>query len=402
MRLFAKLLHEKTTYIFIILFLLILGITNSTAQFIDRSMSIGLVLYVGLIVFVKETSVFWIIKTNKKILIWPLIGVFLVSSWINSSELREYLSREPVSETYRTDMDDFLKTYYLMEKGNDYYSSFKTAVELNAFRSEVSANLWSWRLPTIFYIWKILPGQSGIAIYFLFLLVSSACLFLSYEIVAPMLGARFALLSPYLLFPYLHFASRDSTLLQTEWWGMFLFLCGVYFVVKQKLKQATVLFVLAVVIRELFVIPLTIALVVLLLKKNKHWWIFFIPIATFFISMLFHGQLVSQHVIFTQKFLAPRFSGNKDILFSAFSFGSWEYVFFKLRIFIIFYIVGLVGLMQMMQKEKNNVTFQILFSCFVFPLTFLFIGTSIYNDYWGILFMPFVLISVPFILHKYT
>lgn len=389
--------HLKNFFIFL---LLLLGLTNGTDNF-DHIISGVVFLYVSCATFglLKRLIKKYHFESKSWLYVLPILVLFLISSLHNSSELRKYLEREPIPETYRTDMDDFLKTYYLMEKGQDYYTSFKEAVEQNAFKGAVSTNLWSWRLPTIFYLWKLLPGTSGIGIYYLFLLLCLTTFYISYKTALPVVGDRWAVLSPYLLYPYLHFASRDATILQTEWWGMFLVVLGIYFISQKKYLQAVFFASLAMIIRELYILPFIFLSILTIVKKNKTWIWFVIPIVVFGLVLWRHAQVVSQHVDVSNRFYELRLSGGKDIILATLAFGSWEYFFYRLRIFLLLYVIGLVGVLKRIKLNGHQSVLMIAFlSFYMFPLAFLFIGTSIYNDYWGILYIPVLLISTPLIL----
>ena len=148
-----KLKNLSVIYYLSLFAIIALGFLNPTNR-LDLMLEIMLVGYI-----------LWIIKKGKDLtnkfffkpfsvtacLSIPFILVFLVTSWRNSLELRTYLIHEPVSETYRSDLDDFLKTYYLMQRGQEYYLSFSQAVTENAFKGYVAQNLWAWRMPTVFY-----------------------------------------------------------------------------------------------------------------------------------------------------------------------------------------------------------------------------------------------------------
>jgi|SRR3989344_1932102 len=332
------------------------------------------------------------------IIVLPLLIAFVISAFVNSTSLRNYLSREPVDETYRTDMDDFLKTYYLMKKGNSYYLSFKQAVEANAFKSTVSANAWSWRTPTIFYIWKIIPGTNGVYIYYFFLGFVCITLLCAYKLIHSLLPqnrGHYAILAPYLLYPYFHFATRDNTFLQTEWWGIQIAVWALYFLIKDRMGWAALLWTLTLTIRELFIIPFLLQITVLFIKRQPHRRILLIPLIIFGIFLLWHFQMVIQIVSATSGFFTPRLHTlGKMIILPTLAFGSWEYLFSQWRVFIIFYIISAVGLFQVRSYSSW------LIGCFLlFPVSFLFIGSSVYNDYWGIFYIPVVLISVPLVLH---
>lgn len=374
----------------------IFGLVNPHSK-IDAILSYFLTLYIAGVVFLLPRKF-----SQNRIIILPLIIIFLITSFYNSTGLRQQLQSEPKNRTYRTDMDDFLKTYYLMEQGSTYYESYRIAIENNPFKGVVSGNLWSWRLPTIFYIWLWLPGANGISIYYLFLINCILMFGLSFLLLQHLLMPpvkQYAIIAPYLLYPYLHFAARDMTLLQTEWWGMFVFFFGLFGFIKKKPKWPILLLTLAVIIRELFIIPLIIAAIYLAFKDSKQAKMLLIPILVFGAAIMLHSLFVSQIVLKTSQFFTPRFHSlaeGKQILLASLAFGSWEYTFFNFRIITLLTGIGILGSFLIRRKA-------ILLSAVAgFVLLILVIGTSVYNDYWGIMYIPFMLISAPLVLNKIT
>jgi hypothetical protein len=325
-----------------------------------------------------------------------ILIIFATTSWHNSSLVQNFLKKEPVVETYRTDMDDYLRTFYLMKRGQLYYPAHKKAVVENAFKTVMSSNLWSWRFPTLFLLWQLIPTQTGIGILTLFLFCALVSLSSSYFFIFKMLPDHkkyLAILAPYLLYPYFHFGVRDATLLQAEWWGVFFIIIALTAWVYQKKWLSVFWFTAAVLTREIFIIPLVLTLLGYLLLRKKEWVYFTIPLTFFLIVLYVHSQFVKQFADTSTDFLTPRLhSFGIAILRVTLAFGSWEYYFYRFRIFIIFYILALWGLF----KKSENVL--LLGPFFILPLTFLFIGTSIYNDYWGVMYMPVILLTVPLIL----
>ncbi len=378
----------------LLILLLYLGLLNGTNQ-IDT--------IIGFILFIYVSSVLFLglrINLMKRWLILPLLLMFVLTSQLNSSKIKDYLSREPINKSYRTDMDDFLKTFYRMKQGGDYYSSYKYSIEQNPFKGLVSTNLWSWRLPTLFLIWTWFTGKTGLFIYYLFLLNCIGVLFCSYKLIEKLLHPKvqhFAILAPYLLFPYLHFANRDTTLLQSEWWGMFFYIYGVCFLIIKKRKISLLCFVLAILSRELFISPLALSLMYSLFSDRKNIFTFCVPIFIYVIALIFHAHFVSITVGFNSNFLTPRIHEyNKSILLATLAFGSWEYAFYRLRVLAILSFFGTLAGFVNIRKAF------VLFSYSFFMLEILLIGTSVYNDYWGAVYVPFLLITVPLLMNLFV
>src|SRR3989344_897658 len=100
---------------FWIFLLLLLGLTNGTDN-LDHIISGIVFLFAASVTFGYFDQILKKYHINSKswLYVLPIIVLFFISSLHNSSNLRKYLMREPLPESYRTDMDDFLKTYYLM------------------------------------------------------------------------------------------------------------------------------------------------------------------------------------------------------------------------------------------------------------------------------------------------
>ena len=207
-------------------------------------------------------------KSLDKLFVAFVILLFLTSSLATSGELRAMLSRDLPLYTYNNDPGTFLKMYQFLENDVNYYEGLIVAHKGRFAQSSEPTDLWGFRMPTIFYIWKFLPG-GGISIYFFYLLLASGVIYFSYLMARKYLPSNLAVLSPYLLFPYLHFAGRDQMLLETEWWSFCFFVVGLYFlIIKNKLLSAALLS-LSVLVRELYVLILLPMLFYSFLRERK-------------------------------------------------------------------------------------------------------------------------------------
>jgi hypothetical protein len=380
--------------------LICLGIVNPASAF-------DFVLGIGLALFVTWITLFGGYELLRRrvpqlltFIIAPLVVVFVITSWINSAALRTYLAHEPIGETYRSDLDDFLKTYYLMERGTNYYTSFSKAVEQNAFKGYVAPNMWSWRLPTIFYIWKYLPGSSGLDIYYLFILSAGLALWLAHKIFLVMVPEQFhkySLLSAYLMYPYLHYGARDTVMLHTEWWTLVPLFGGLYLLQRKRIAMAAVAFTFAVLIRELFIIPLVLSSTLMFIFRQPRWKVVLLPVVVLSLILVVHYFGVRANAISDTGLTTPRIHTGfgKSILLGSLAYGSWEYHFYKYRLFAIFYVVSITGLLLKFRQEHLP-----LWGFILFPLAFFLIGSSVYNDYWGVFYIPFVLFVTPLIVTK--
>lgn len=329
----------------------------------------------------------------KKSAIWILITIFLLDSFAISKDLRNWLTTDI---PYNNDPGVLLATYRQIENGADYYEAYKTA-QLGRFAQNIiPADIWGWRLPTIFYIWKLFPGQTGLSIYILYLIVASALLLVAFQIAKRYLDENLAFLSPYLLFPYLHFGSRDQMFLETEWWGVSMFVFGLYFLVKRRLFLATIVLTTAVLVREVYLLPLGLIVLYAFAKDKKLVPVLAIPIVAFLILFAFHFERVSDYINARETLFSPRVVSN-GIYFiqQTLAFASWEYLLFKFRPFILFLPLAVAGCLMLFKNNFKKESIVWLLSFLPFPISFLKFGTVPYNDYWGIIYMPLVLILAP-------
>lgn len=338
-------------------------------------------------------------KFLDKFAILVLVLSFLFTSIANSGELRNYLSRDLPLFTYNNDPGIFLKTFQLVEENVDYYDAYKNSF-LGRFSTQIyPTDIWGWRLPTIFYIWKFFPGPGGLSVYFLFLILASAFMYCSYKLVAKCLGHNLAILSPYMILPYFHYAARDQMLLETEWWGLFLFFIFIYFLIWKKTFYATVLLSLAVMTRELYLIPIFTLLVYLRRVDRKFIPIFSIPILAFLVIFAYHLWRVNYYIDVFKTLLTPRLvSDGLFFIQQTLAFASWEYLLNILRplaILVVFAIIGCFKLFRTVYRQDSVI---LMISFLPLMVAFLKIGTLPYNDYWGIMYVPIAVSLSPLVL----
>ncbi len=329
------------------------------------------------------------LKLSKKLAIWVVIVGFLITSVATSADLRQMLSRDLPLFTYNNDPSVILETYQLMKKGGGYYEAFRIAQISRYAQQIVPGDIWGWRLPTIFYIWTIFPGNRGLAIYILYLALSLAVFYAAFKIGERYLSWPLAILPSYLIFPYLHFAARDQMLLETEWWSMLLFIIGLYALIKKRWFLTTLLFCLTVVVRELYILPIGLMFIFAFFKKRRLVPVFLIPLLAFLFLFVFHIMATSAYIDSWGTIISPR-----TIPFGSFfvqqtlAFASWEYLLFAFRPFFIFLLLACLGCLYVFKRFDRSEAIFLLLAFFPFPLAFLRIGTVPYNDYWGIIYMP--------------
>lgn len=328
----------------------------------------------------------------EKLRILVLIIVFLASSFATSSALRTKLTRDLPLYTYNNDEGAFLKTYKMMKGNVGYYDAYRVAFMGKFGGHAIPGDVWGWRMPTIFEIWKIIPGN-GIGIYILYLALASGVIYASYLVGKRYLGSALALLPAYLIFPYLHFAARDEILLLTEWWSVGFFFLGLYFFVARKYFFSILFLALTVLIREVYIMPLGLMFLYFALRFKREAVVFLIPLISFLVLLFYHVLSLSSYIEAWHTLLGARIvSSGVFFVEQTLSFGSWEYLFFAARPFILFLILAAVGCWYIYGSGKKDDAWVWLLSFLSFPVAFLRFGAVPYNDYWGIMYMPIVLI----------
>lgn len=330
-----------------------------------------------------------------KLGIWILILVFVANSWAISGQLRNYLTSDI---PYNNDPGVLLKTYKLIENGQDYYKSFKEA-QLGRFAlSIMPKDIWGWRLPTIFYIWKLLPGNA-LSIYFLYLLMACCLLYVSYQIGKRYLGEKLGFISPYLLLPYLHFGARDQMFLETEWWSVSIFIFAIYFLIKTKLLISTVLLSLTLLIREVYLLPIGLMLIYSIFKQRRLISVFLIPIISFAIFFLYHIYRVNYFIdAWGTLFTARTVNNGIYFLQQTLAFASWEYLLNQFRPFLLLTLAAAIGCLYILKVQKKQEVIFLLLAFLPFPIAFLRFGTTPFNDYWGLIYIPTAIILAPTVL----
>lgn len=333
-----------------------------------------------------------------KLLIIATLLVFLITAIINGDKVRRLISIEPQAKTYLNDQLSFLRVAYLVESGSDYYAANEKAITEDGRIFTIPLEIWGWRLPTYSYVWAYLPGNVGISAYWLFILLASCFIYISFQIAKIFIQPSLAVLSSYILFPYMHFAARDVAFLEIEWWGLIFFTFGLYFLLKKRYSISSVFFFVALIFREIFMIP--ILGILFLLALSRDWRVFskisFCLIA-FFLFWVFHYLQASKFIGLGMSTLVPRdHPWGTFLLMQTLSYASWEYLMVNTRPFVISIITTTIFAAGAFVKKNLSLPLLIIgFAPLCMALAILKIGTPPYDDYWGISYVPLVLITLP-------
>lgn len=334
---------------------------------------------------------------TKKVLI-IILCFFIIShilTPITISHFQINMLNEPENKAYRSDELSFLKTFYLMKKGQGYYQAFRQARENLAISDRLNADTFTWRMPVSFYMWYAF-ANSGQQILTLFIFLCSCLLFSVYLILRKILSHWLAAAGPVLLLPYLYDTLRYKTaFLFTEWWGLIFFIFGLTLYFYKKNNFAILFLLLAVAAREHFMIPLLFLLVIFWIRKES-WKIFLITMILGSIIVFIHSlnirNLIGGLVDF--KIFERLHPYSFPDLQRMVSFSMRGYVFLGLKSHYLVLALGGLGLLGGLGKKEGVYLLAVILS-FIGVLPFI----SVYdNDYWGIMFVPFIIFSIPLLV----
>jgi len=100
-----------------------------------------------------------------------LLAGFFASGWMAQTtadphglSISNWVAHEPAWKRYHFDGDLFLRVFYRMKSGIDYYPAFADAILGHEEKTQVPASVIGWRLPTLFLVWKVFfPSGAALA-----------------------------------------------------------------------------------------------------------------------------------------------------------------------------------------------------------------------------------------------
>ncbi len=330
-----------------------------------------------------------------------IIGIFLITAFWNAGDLRHQISVEPIAGTYVDDKLSFLRVAYLVRGGLDYYAANEKAILEDGRIGSLPLQVWGWRMPTYAYLWAILPGNVGLSTHATFLLLTCVYFLISFRITKLFIQENYAILVPYLAFPYFHYAARTLAFLEIEWWSVIIFVVGIYFLFLKKLIVSVVLLGTALFLRELYVVSLIFMASVYFLERKIKYYFTIVFIGIMFLLFWFvHLIQVTRYVDFDLNLLAGRgHPFGTFLLQQTLAYGAGEYLIFEYRPFLILVLLSFFSFCSLLFKRKLELDLKILgVSGLTLILAVLKIGTTPNDDYWGAIFMPIIFILAPALL----
>lgn len=311
---------------------------------------------------------------------------------VNSADL---VYPVPQPNQYRSDEFVFLRTFYLIRDGKNYYQAFNDAVKNDVRGGYLTKDVFAWREPTIFYFWGIF-ARSGIDIAIFFIVLSMATLVSFGLILNRFLPSVVAIVSPVILVPYFWDPFVYQTgFLFTEWWGLFFFIFGLTAFFYRQKKLSFLFFSLSVMTRELFLFPLIFMLAIsLFLKKNR--LLFGAVLGTCGLFFAMHYFIVQSQPVFGVT--RNPFSRLHFFSFSQFqrevAFSMRQYPLLQFRLPFVFVFLTFFSTLYLIFKSfylRLNLENWLYIAASLSLTGILPFSGVIFNDYWGIVFMPLVI-----------
>lgn len=387
---------------------LLLGLFYSGSYYIsgaDRS-----VVFVGLLIF---TGTYWLshwlrlrVKQLVHLVISLLIFGLVLAALIDGSQLYRQISRQPAPPLV-TDMNVYLATIYEYKKTGDYYLSLATSLknmDSNSGSRRLAGEIWGWKQPLIFTVWKLLPGSAA-SVQWLGVVVFSLALLASYSIAQLFLVPKKALIAPFVLAPYFHYPLVEMTLMQLEWWALFFFLIAFLAYLRQRYFSAGIAFVLTLAVRELFAVPILGLVIIQLLRKNfRGAWRLGLPTLTIFFPYyyFYHLQNVFHYEpfnLFSRGTLRSSAANGWEFVRTTLAYNSWSYALWPIRPFLLLLAISSLGITGLLILSKKRWQYASLLTGFLlfFLLSFRLGIMDVWHDYWGIYYVPLLLLTVPIV-----
>ncbi|MCE1246495.1 MAG: hypothetical protein LWY06_07625 [Firmicutes bacterium] len=317
------------------------------------------------------------------------INFIWVSLDLNPSSI-QMAWEEPVPGKYNNYNSLNLKTFYLMKHGADFYSAYSLAFAEKADSPGMGpGNLWNWRMPTVFYIWKWLLPKDGFYIFYFYLIICILMLWLMFSIASVYLEHPLNLIAPLLVCPLFVYGAAGFWYTFSEYWGVFFLFAGIWGIFKRNIPVTAAGITLALVTRSFFIIPWAgLMLFVLLKKDRKQILACLLPFVVFAAAFLAHYFKVMS---LSGAEISPPgewMRGNFSHFLATMGFGSALVSQPEISIPMIVCLAAVV-----IVKMKNDHNIRMLAGAAFLPMIlFIFVGPETERAYWGIIYLPFLLL----------
>jgi len=329
------------------------------------------------------------------------ILVHLISSMIVGETIRRLSRWEPADYSYNFDGIRYLKSYYLMKDGRDWYQACVESTRVDARAPfNVPRVVMNYRLPTLYVLFSLLPRGDWIQV--LFILLSCCAMVCTFDLVRVVLRRTgvdsrdigvYALASAVVLSPYLMLGAVTWFYTFHEYWALFASIGALWLLARRQISLAVLLAVLAACVREHFLLVTLVVSVLGWLRgcpKERtaivgSWCLLLIVyIVHVYRALPYTGQGMEEGASIWLHTPSLR-----SILYTTF-FGMTLYPLSKMTVPPLF-ALALYGLW----RGRSEILLSGLSLLIIVPVIgYFFVGPQIPSGgYWGVLYMPWVLIA---------
>jgi len=385
--------QNRLFYIFDIVIILFVGLAQN--------------IYISYLILAIGFYILFIFLTKlmkKELKAYYLLGLFILVFWLiniaNATPVIKLLESEPIFNQYTRDTNVYLKTYYLMNRGVNYYDAFAIGFDGDFRTKGLPYDVWAYRLPPVFVLWQLFTFHHATLLFPLFLVYASLCLFLIYLIGSKLSNQKLALIPVFIILPYFLFASLTSNLefLQMDWWGIAPMLLCILGIIDKSNRQIVLGATLAIFCRELYLIPLfSLGLLSLIYRKWHLSKNLLIAVFLFILLFVFHSINVFDNLPFSwSAFLGGRsHQFGLEFVHQVLANGSTFYLFSKYRIFSLYLLLNIIlAIFIYYWRKKQRFIIAVLMVFFIPTLlSFAKIGLCCWTDNWGTIVDPFIILT---------
>lgn len=334
------------------------------------------------------------------------IFLFAISAYNDSAALRKQIRYEPPDYSYRFDGLSFLKSFYHMKEGMSFYDANSASIKTEGRRGAPPPfHVSGWRLPTVFYFWSNI-AENGEHIWYMFLILTVTVLSVLFFTMMRVSSSVLALFALSILEQYFYAPLVSVQFLLVEWWGVLFFLFGIVSFFQKRYSFGVLLLLVAALVRELFLLPVIIGLIMAIHANNKQLLLRFISALVVFFGFYMWHYFQSFHALFTHWGVYLAFSGQRfghgGILFlrKTLAYGTLFFVTnqYKIQLSLIMLITTMFGSV-FIYKNVPFIIKYLMVILFMYIGLFVFVGTDD-NDYWGIVYVPLLFVLFPIVLQQ--
>ncbi|MGH8102883.1 MAG: hypothetical protein ACREIW_16420 [Chthoniobacterales bacterium] len=303
-----------------------------------------------------------------------------VSNWV---------AHEPSWKGYAFDGDLYLRVFYRMKSGVDYYAALADAFLGHAHKIQAPTSVLGWRLPTLFLFWKIFfPSGAALAKGFLILGVLSGIM--AFLAARALSTASLAIPVAALVCGYLFYGAVTAWLPMMEYWAVPMSLTALFLFATGRTASAALPALLAPLIREVYIFLLLGGLIAAFALRERRPILAWISAGLGFAVVWFIHYVHVKSMIGLASTSADWLQGGGWRLALGCITFSTAALFNSLFTAVAFAAMGIAGLALIRSRATRIFA---LVSTLPLLLVTPFFGNQ-WNSYWGISIMPLAFVGI--------